>query len=602
MKLHYLFIIVFFFCNTLDAQSQNNEVIAKINNQIISTTDFKKLFELSPMVYNTVDVNEKKEIFLLSMAAQKLWAVEAENLQPWQNPLIKYSLLEIKNKLIRDELYKNDVLNKVNISSDELKDAIKKYKIRLNTLIFTSNSPDIINIVYDKLQSGVSPDSLNINDDNLFIEPVEVSYGDMLEDYENILYSLDPGGYSAPLQTEAGYTIFYLINSSPNLENLSKSNDEIYSSAKSALEKHKINKQYTLFNKNFLGGIEITADIKLFNKLSKLISEAPLSTDKNNQTSLSLSFYESFGLKKYFSQGELNSPFVKFKTAPVTLIDFLGRLGFEGIKLPDGKLETVQRFLSGWIKNFIRMEFLAREAYKRGYDKLPVVLDEYNMWKENYYSVYAMKTLIDSVKISEEEYKQFIESEGGIKTATTFYKVSGIKTTSLEKINDILTGIDEGKEKNSLFKHSGGNNSEIFSFDYLPAEQLGEIGMYVTSMEKGEVYGPLSDNNFFTIIYLEDTRTEQPEGIVDQSNNIKTLKSKYYQQKLEKIIEDKTVQLAEKYSLEINTEILEGIKVNEINIVVMRSFGFGEKMLAAPMLNRQYTWFKKWLEKKKESL
>ncbi|GJQ63172.1 MAG: hypothetical protein SCALA702_22250 [Melioribacteraceae bacterium] len=599
MKKYIFTTFLYLFVFAFSSHAQVEKLLVYSDRNSISEMEFKKQFELSPMVYNTTDVDEKKRIFLISMASAKLWAAEAEEMSPYSNPLIKYSLSEIEKKLMRDVLYKKEIESKVQFTSGELAEAKNRYKIKLDVLFITSQSKTGTEIAYKKLQEGISLDSLGLFVKDIQINRMNVGYGDMFETYENILYALRPGEYSQPLLTEAGHTIFYLLQKNVDIEKASLPEDRLTSSAKSLLEKHKIKEIYQDFNKIFLGNVKVTADVNLFNSLTEKL--AAITTPKiiDDTSGVSLSFYDIFGLTNRFTENELNSPFIKFEQNPVTLMDFLGSLGFEGLKLPGDDLRTIKNIINGWIKNYIRLELLAREAQKRGFETHPEVVSELQMWKDNYFATYAIQQITKEVDVTEAEISEYLtdtEREG----FSGLYKIFGLSTTSIEKVNILLESLDKDENFiNSVKKLKSGSDIYI-DHDYVPLHETDELSVYVQGMKEGEVFGPLETDGRYSVFQLVDIK--KMETSINSEAFRKGAESRIYNRKLEKIIEEKTIELAKKYNLEVNTELLKNIKVNDINIVVMRSFGFGEKMLAAPMIQRNFEWFKRYLEEKSESL
>ena len=74
------------------------------------------------------------------------------------------------------------------------------------------------------------------------------------------------------------------------------------------------------------------------------------------------------------------------------------------------------------------------------------------------------------------------------------------------------------------------------------------------------------------------------------------LKYEIKQKKFNKSITDKTIELANKYSVEVNHKLLENLEVTNTTTVIYRYLGFGGRILAVPMTIPNYNWVKPWLE------
>lgn len=581
---------------------QNDPVLATFKNGEITKSEFIRQIEFSPLLSETADPEEKKMRYLLSMISEQLWAKEGANKNAEQLPIIRYSLKEIKNKYTRDILFEKEITSQISITGEELYEAVRRVKTNAEVIIFTSSNNNEAENLFNKLHT-TAPDSLAFMSlfDNISSQKMLVKYGEMEQVYEDSLYSLNPGEFTHPFPTEAGITLFYLTRYIPDPELIDKSNDEILKKAEAGLKKHKSNALYTAFNKKYLGGKEVTADIDLFKRLNNILWGKVLERKGNDSKPVELGFDEIFSAKSQFTSETLNSPFVKFETNPVSLVDFLGYLGFQGIKTEAGTLDEFMRQVSGMIKNFIRLELVTRIAEERGYDNFPEVINETENWRVNYLSSYAMQEFRDSVKITDAEIENYINENSTYQKYNSLYSVTGIKTTSLDKINQLFSLLDDNTNfANKLSTIA--SSDEIFRYNAARIDSLGFLANYVVNMHINEVFGPVEQEGKYWVFMLTDTSSNSSVQISNPEDEAASLKNELYFKKLADIVGDKTVKLAEKYNLQVNEDLLKNISVNDINIIVMRSFGFGEKMLAAPVIKKNFKWYEKWQEKKREEL
>ncbi|MBT8392912.1 MAG: hypothetical protein KJO48_14195, partial [Ignavibacteria bacterium] len=115
--------------------------------------------------------------------------------------------------------------------------------------------------------------------------------------------------------------------------------------------------------------------------------------------------------------------------------------------------------------------------------------------------------------------------------------------------------------------------------------------------EIGEMYGPVQVPEGYSLFKVIDKKVETfPEESSFSSVKNKIKIELKYNKFSEEIIE-KTVELANKYGVKVNQEILESIEVLNTTTVVYRYFGFGGRLLAVPMTTPNYLWVKQWQEK-----
>ncbi|MBT8386193.1 MAG: peptidylprolyl isomerase, partial [Ignavibacteria bacterium] len=78
--------------------------------------------------------------------------------------------------------------------------------------------------------------------------------------------------------------------------------------------------------------------------------------------------------------------------------------------------------------------------------------------------------------------------------------------------------------------------------------------------------------------------------ISDSVEVMEKLKFELKQKKFNKLLTDKTIELANKYSVQVNDELLENLEVTNTTTVIYRYLGFGGRILAVPMTIPNYNW------------
>ena len=95
------------------AQSES-EVLAKIGSDKITVEEFQNRFDFMPHLnYSDSNIDSIKKEFLYSLIAEKLWALEADELQLDTVETIRLSLQSLKDLFVKDELFKQEVQSKI---------------------------------------------------------------------------------------------------------------------------------------------------------------------------------------------------------------------------------------------------------------------------------------------------------------------------------------------------------------------------------------------------------------------------------------------------------------------------------------------------------
>ena len=126
----------------------------------------------------------------------------------------------------------------------------------------------------------------------------------------------------------------------------------------------------------------------------------------------------------------------------------------------------------------------------------------------------------------------------------------------------------------------------------------GDIGRIAATMKVGEIYGPLKTPNGYSVFKLiGEKNTQKPLAPFSELKS--KLKKEYLGIKRSKFFINYTVQLANKYGVSINQNILSSLKIKDLNMYAYRYMGFGGQIAAVPETLHFIEWFKPWKEGKK---
>ena len=597
MKINYLLIVLLFIVFEISAQTKN-EIVAKVGNVSISKEEFKKRFEFSPHPRrdNNFDTTLTKLDFLKTLIAEKLLAKNAveKDLDKTEEFISAYK--HIRNLYLRDALYRKEVKEKIAVPDSEFAKGKRKILKTLVAKFIFSDDEKEINDIYNELKKGASFDSILATrpESKEQKNAEEITFGKLNEKIEDAVFNLNVGEISKPLELKEGWYIFKVysftrkgILDETDLKKIERVVTERWE-----------NKTYENFYKNFFKKTTINADRKLFDRLYEELKKFIHSNEKyfvKKNGKFTLFQPEISKIEKNFSNEELNSVFVKFKEEPVKFKDFLTNLkidGFDFLKFDD---KHIHSRLNSTVFIFIQNELLAREALKRKYDELPDVAFDLKLWKDNFLSNLNMKQIYKTVDVSDEEAYNFFAKNNRIVPQPEQIKIAEILTDNLDVVKTIFDELDKGTnfkklvEKYSIrdsLKQSGGE------YDYTPANKEGEIWKAASNMKVGEVFGPIKTDEGYSIIKLLDrkeSKQEQFETFEQAKDDIKNI---LRTEKMYKQLEDVTAKLAIENKIELNENVLKNIKVNPINMIVYKRFGFGGQYIATPYQPNFSSWYK----------
>jgi hypothetical protein len=134
---------------------------------------------------------------------------------------------------------------------------------------------------------------------------------------------------------------------------------------------------------------------------------------------------------------------------------------------------------------------------------------------------------------------------------------------------------------------------------FFDAKSAGEIGRIASSLEVGEVYGPLKVPEGYSIFKLIGKKKYE-NGYDDFKSKAddKLIRIKLALNKMNTLINSKTISLANKYGISINEQLLGKVQTSELNTFTYRLIGFGGKIAAYPITTPMFEWFKDYKEQK----
>ena len=238
---------------------------------------------------------------------------------------------------------------------------------------------------------------------------------------------------------------------------------------------------------------------------------------------------------------------------------------------------------------------MTEEGYRQGLQNSEEVRENLKRWTENYFSQLISSEFIDSVNVSDEDLKEYLNMTERGKFSIKKVNIVELFTESLEIAEQVLKKLDEGENLEDLVKlYSNKQGSDEIESGFFPVTSRGEIGKLADRMNIGDVYGPVSYENGYLIFKLIGV---EEDSVMDFENKNKLdedirreIKFKKSHEALNKFI----AKLANKYGFSFNEELLNQINVTSITSVLYDYLGFGGRILAVPLLTPNMEWVKVW--------
>ena len=606
---YYLVLIFTFIFSTNFTYSQTDDpTVVNVGEKKILKSQFISRDALTPQFgKEKKEQSENNKLkFLLTLIAEKLWALEAQKLGYDTTTAMQIVTDAFQKMFVRDKFYRDKILNKIEITDLELIRGTSRIKRNLKVNFLFSESKEEIDNLYKLLKNNVPFDSILIESPELEeqLEPINIVFGQMSQEIEDSLYKLKIGEITHPLQTSDGWYIFRLTDIEEVIVEDAQHNESLTNEARNRI---KARKEILLFDKFFeelFQNIKVDVDGTLLKALTENLSDLfAKKRDKLNipiAEKIHLEPADVIAIQNQIGVKNLNSNLIKFQSDPITLNKFLLLLSFDGFYSRATEVDSLFISLNDRVRSFIRNEIIAREGISRGYLKDPEVKRDIETWRDNYLFQMHRANILDTVKISEEEVIEFYIRYHKEISVPKQVKIIEILTSKLETVKKILSDVKSGKDFSLLAKkYNERENTKSTNGEYpfFPVTMYGEIGIAADKMAIGEVFGPIKLNEGYSVIKLIDVREsyiEKPAKTFEQVRG--ELLESLRKQKLEFYFNHQTAKLAQKFGFRIDGEVLNSIETSTLNTFGIRHLGFGGQITAAPLITPQSDWYEIYLE------
>lgn len=598
-----IFILILF--SRISSAQNENEVLAKIGSDAITVEQFQNRFDFMPHLnYSNSNIDSIKKEFLYSLVAEKLWALEADELQIDTIESVKLSLKSLEKLFVKDELYKREVDSKIVVTANEIKTGLTRVTRILNALIITSPDSEKIWKFYNSFQAGASFDSVLVSL-KMPQKPFEVKYGSFEDEaMEEILYSLKLNEISKPIKSKNNWFIFQLVSDEQDLS-IDPSKDHAKNIVIKKLRDRKAQKLGRAYLDKLFIGKSINADRRLFDIMSdKLLDILIVRTGKTKSDSLIDVQLLEADIKKVLSSlnpVDLNAAFINLDPDPANIKDFLYYTIYQKVFFDSFSSIKFKQSLNRIVKKFIEDELISREGFKNGLDKLPSVKNDLQIWKNYYLSEVLMNSYADSITITDDDMERLITEEKDL-PGSLQVNIREILTENIDDAEKVLNELNDGKDFESLAKiynQRAWTKKSNGEWGFFNPSKAGEIGRIAAGLVIGQIYGPIKVNEGYSIFKLIDKKNQSGiQNTVLDKDSLKFIKVKLALGKMDNLINEKTVSLARKYKISIDEQLLQKVKTSEINTFTYRFIGFGGKIAAFPITIPMYEWHEQYKQKK----
>ncbi|RMF93627.1 MAG: hypothetical protein D6734_09710 [Candidatus Schekmanbacteria bacterium] len=435
--------------------------IAEVNGDIITFEDMKRSFEkghgghgafLEDLTMNKQYLQKVIDKQLLVQEGLRIGLDEDEDIQE----IIKNS----RDSKLVEEFYTNEIVKKVNVSEDEIKDAFEKSKNLYKVLyILVENEEEGRKALervnegedFEKVASEVSIHESKARGGKLGF----VMWGVMNEEIENALLGMKEGEIKGPFKTEDGWAIVKVTAVEPQDKvEYEKVRDEL----RNKVYKRKLEK----LKKSYFEDLRNKYNVKIYDSMIE-----PIFLSDDNEI-----------IEKKKDEVLVSADGFQF-----TVEDIRKLINFK--KLNRYPKTHRADLIEDLINNKIDNKLLVLEAEKKGYDKKPEILKYEKRIRDSLVGQKLLATVIArDLEVSEEEMKDYYEKHKDKYILPEKVLLSAILVDDENKANEIKKKLEEGADFAEIAKKESKDASGVNG---------GQVGWFAKNELRPSVVGKIFD-------------------------------------------------------------------------------------------------------------
>ncbi|MEW5799005.1 MAG: peptidylprolyl isomerase [Bacteroidota bacterium] len=583
------------------------DTLATVGASVITAKDFLERFELMP--WPRKDVKSRIEFtkleFLYSLVAEKLMALEAAAQQIGFDSATQSVQYNLERLFVRDELYKREVLPKIEISNSEIQQGLSRYAFELEVEVLGILSKQEGELLYKKYkQSKNKQATLKFFYDSLYvpIDTVRLSFGSADLALEEGAFAIDKDSLSKPIESQIYGTVMLRL--------LKRYTNPEYAKFNRQDQVHKVRniikgrKEDSLAVKAF---VSVTASQRaeanhdLFFMLADTI-HALMSLDSNayrtkNVYMLSGSLLDDIQ-KRLGSY--LQKEFVTFASGgePMTFGEVLLGLSNNYVVFPNLQKQYVQWVLNNNIKTVIQNELLTRDGLRKNLHQSENVRHDLSTWMDNRRSALLLRKIVDTINVSESEIEEEYQKNPALYGATVLVKVREVLVDSMSLAKELRERLKRGEDLAALARKYSKRKEWVKNggeSDLTDIKNLGDLGVFAAGANVGDIEGPLKIKEGLTIFTVLERKIIDDSLRMNFAVTKRTIEQKLLGIKRQKTLDRFIGTLAKKYGVTMNESNLRKTSTSTSSMFTWRHIGFGGRIVAVPQVIRQAEWVYEWL-------
>ncbi|MFH2036297.1 MAG: peptidylprolyl isomerase [Candidatus Zixiibacteriota bacterium] len=537
IALSLLFISAIFF----GCDSEDGLVIAKVGSDKIYAKDIDEIYARNPKRFQSFeDEYNNRRMITDSLAVQQLLIQEAYRKNIDDVEEVGRIVLANSDGFLLDALYQKEILDKVNVTEDDIKDFYSKLEFKVHAFHILVENQDTAMMLIDSLKKGGNFENLAVN---YSIDPQAKTtrgdlgffiWGQMDPDFQEQVFKLEPGQISEPFETRHGWHIVKMIERAPNelRGTYGKMKEQIEASLTGAKSRVLLTDYGNILKENFPITIDTITCQYLINKKKSLYPPSILESLPKNDFDLA-----------QLDRHEKDLIFATWEGGQMTLGQYLTMIK----RLQPSQKPNFDEYarLADFVFQMKYQDILKIVARKNGLENDPIYENKVEKFKE-----LTMADIMqnDSIPIppppDDGQLRQYYEQnqkEFSIPPKAYIYEILFNDYETANTYAGKIGNLDRFKTMAKKFTERSAQRASGGDMGWIDARSYPKYFEEAEKSKIGDIRGPIQIGSKYALIYIADKRDEEVKdflmvkteilGKLDKSNKQTAFENWIEQQK-----------------------------------------------------------------------
>lgn len=567
-------------------------VLARSGDLFISEREFVERFEMLPALQRSraSRIEESKLDLLVSIIAERLLAQEARQRGLDQDSSFRSAFQEVRKVLARDELYRREISNAVQISEKEIAEGMAQaLKEVLISFVYVEREADA-EFLRKQMRTGEDFERIAIDSSFRAVrDTATVIWGDADAEIERAAYRLKNHDLSPVVAAGSGYYILRIKGARRNSYFASLAPSVLRELVERKLRERKESVRLNEFTAEVLRGKTGFARPQPLRLLADAMEKSYATRKISGPASLSETMVAEI-LQR--CETVADDTLAVAEKVVWSVRDIVMRLRNTGFNLDSTGVRSVHRRLNNQLRIWVQQELLEQEALARRLDQSPAVARQLETWFQSMLAQYMKEHVRRQVSVTNAEVatvQRLTDSAFSIPTV----RIRELRTSSLDDMEQALRQLDRGEPLEAVSVRWSGDSvlraqrgmSDPFQISERPP--LGELAW---QMRPGERLGPLHIGNEYVYFELISKDSSSNRAGVQQAEAFEAVRKEARRQKEKRVLDLFLAKSAETRGFAIYQDRLLNLKVSWTPMMTFRILGFGGRMFAVPFVDPQTDW------------